>query len=192
MVTVVIAAGWVKNLTAGSFFPYIFQTTNGQIVNSWTVAAPMDPHLGTMISNGKISCMNFRSKCFSSIWMKSPSSSTQRWRRDLTSAKIWQIPSLGPKRAPTCFELVVVLFPDLSAPQIQAWYLCRDLHIPEIVLYFKSERCYKLPFSYSVSSGFFQSNIWYSELVLKAGDLSAVISRVFHEQAKNFRLSNQQ
>ena len=92
------------------FFPYIFQTTNGQIVNSWTVAAPMDPHLGTMISNGKISCMNFRSKCFSSIWMKSPSSSTQRWRRDLTSAKIWQIPSLGPKRAPTCFELVVVLF----------------------------------------------------------------------------------
>ena len=177
----------------------------------------MDPHLGTMISNGKISCMNFRSKCFSSIWMKSPSSSTQRWRRDLTSAKIWQIPSLGPKRAPTCFELVVVLFPDLSAPQIQAWYLCRDLHIPEIVLYFKSERCYKLPFSYSVLSGFFNpkggllfSSLricadWrgsykryvckkyvYSELVLKAGDLSAVISRVFHEQAKSFRLSNQQ
>ena len=101
--------------------------------------------------------------------------------------------------------------------QIQAWYLCRDLHIPEIALYFKSERCYKLPFSYSVLSGFFNpkggllfSSLricadWrgsykrymckkyvYSELVLKAGDLSAVISRVFHEQAKSFRLSNQQ
>ena len=197
MVTVVIAAGWVKNLTAGSFFSvYIsdHERPNCQFLNSGSSHGSTSRHNDIEWEDllhelpQQMFFLNLDEKSF---LFHTEMAERSHFRKNLAN------PKLGPQKGPNLLwiggcSLPWSLCATIIPSQIQAWYLCRDLHIPEIALYFKSERCYKLPFSYSVSSGFFQSNIWYSELVLKAGDLSAVISRVFHEQAKNFRLSNQQ
>ena len=80
-------------------------------LSNLVVVAPIDLCFCTMISTGKI-FPPLPHKMFSSSWVENALFHTQqRWCREIHFRKSRAIPKLNPKKAPTCFELTVVLLP---------------------------------------------------------------------------------
>ena len=80
-------------------------------LSNLVVVAPIDLCFCTMISTGKISKPTSAQNVFLKLRWKMLYSIQQRWCREIHFRKSRAIPKLNPKKAPTCFELTVVLLP---------------------------------------------------------------------------------